>query len=743
MLGSEDSEWELSSRPRLSDEPLTLHAVARLVTAAEGSCAAPLAQCGPPQRVVDGDALYRLAARLGLDYGSRFRTVTKIEVLGPQEALAHLDPTAIGEPLDAYLIHPALLDGALQALLALITDAGVEGQGISLLPWRFGRVRLAAPFGRSARYARLRVTRIGTRSASADIALFDESGAVIAELTDCWFRKVELTRRGATDSRALHVDLVPAPLVEAPAPAIFERIGETVMDLAGADRGASANAAERALLLDAVIASVAYQSLLAVAEPGSAFEVDELIGIGTIASDAAALVDQSLRLLMRFGAARRDGDGWRLLSEHDLPEVGEVWRLLLGEAPELVAELALVAAAAEDLPRVITGGLRPSDLSPLPMVEHLLHASPVSAAGIDLICAAIGEIAAAWPDDRPLRVLELGATGGATRRVLEILAQSGVALRYRAANPDEEQAARLAFVVDAVPGASASCWSPGGENDDLGDSRFDVILSVQAGARLQIDAPALSQLHGLLIPGGLLLAVEPEPNPLWDIVFGRSLGWWQTDSQGGDGSPLRTGEAWRRDLAIAGFATPGSANVATGPWPSTVFWARTPPAIEPAIAPQAAASIHLIVADGNRSAFGDRLAQAGYRINEIDGDAFAALDTAETDREQEGQEEIALLVIEEGDDPVVQSAELIALAARVAAAAAQRGAPLWLVTHGAQQADGGTDTGLVGAALWGFARVLLNEMPRLALHLVDFAPALTEVECVERLSRELAAGTSE
>ena len=35
----------------------------------------------------------------------------------------------------------------------VITDAGVEGQGISLLPWRFGRVRLAAPFGRSARYA--------------------------------------------------------------------------------------------------------------------------------------------------------------------------------------------------------------------------------------------------------------------------------------------------------------------------------------------------------------------------------------------------------------------------------------------------------------------------------------------------------------------------------------------------------------------------------------------------------------
>jgi len=162
------------------------------------------------------------------------------------------------------------------------------------------------------------------------------------------------------------------------------------MGLAGAHSEAGANAAERALLLDAVIASVAYQALLAATELESAFTIDELIAAGTVASDAASLVEQSLRLLMRFGAAREDREGWRLLSEHDLPEAGDVWRLLLGEAPELVAELALVAAAAEELPRIITGGLRPSDLSPLPMVEHLLHASPVSAAGIDLICAALG-----------------------------------------------------------------------------------------------------------------------------------------------------------------------------------------------------------------------------------------------------------------------------------------------------------------------------------------------------------------
>ncbi|HEX2151044.1 MAG TPA: type I polyketide synthase, partial [Stellaceae bacterium] len=171
----EDGDWELTSRPRLADDPPTLHAVARLVTASD-FVPPPLFGPDVPSRAeVDAASLYSLAARLGLDYGERFRTVRRIELLGPGdttgEATAQLDPSVIDEPLAPYIIHPALLDGALQGLLALIAD-GQAGHsrdlaGASFLPWRFGRVRAPAPFGRVPHSARLRVTRIGTRSASA------------------------------------------------------------------------------------------------------------------------------------------------------------------------------------------------------------------------------------------------------------------------------------------------------------------------------------------------------------------------------------------------------------------------------------------------------------------------------------------------------------------------------------------------------------------------------------------------
>ena len=748
----EDGDWELRSRPRLADEPPTLHAVARLATAGEYQ---PTPLFGAPQASrgeVDAATLYRLAAQLGLDYGSQFRTVLRIELLGADEALAHLDPSVIVEPLDAYLIHPALMDGALQALLALIADRGAELEGSSFLPWRFGRVRVTAPFGRVPRQARLRVTRLGTRSVSANIALFDESGGIVGELSDCWFRRIELTRRAPPEDTALRVDLVPAPLAEAAAPAVLGAIADIVAPLADAPAEGTLQGNEHALLLDALLASVALQSVLSVIDPDVPFTVDELIEAGAVAPQSAPLLEYLLCLLARFGAAAENGRVWRIAAVNDLPEIAEVWRLLLAEAPALVAELALIAAAAEGMPRLLADGLRPAETSPLPMVEHLLHGSPGSAAGIDLVCAALGDIAARWPDGRPLRVLEIGADGGATRRLLQHLTQSGVALAYTATNPDPEQAARLGFVVASVAGAGAACWSPHDPAEGLDDKRFDVILAVHACARQQIDAAALSNLRDLLAPGGVFVAVEPTPNPLWDIVFGRYAGWWQGRGDAADLSPLRSGAEWRNELSLGGFVDLGMAALATGPWPSSVFWGRaqserdalgstTRPA--PAIASPRAISL-IAPGAGVATDFRDRLALAEHRISEIDPGGFAAAaENAAAEDEGASDSEVVVFVIEDRGDAAEEASRLIPLLAQVAAAAAQRHIPLWVIASGAQQFAEGEEAGLAGAALWGFARVLINEMPRLSLRLIDFAPTMGWAERGDAIAAELTAATAE
>ncbi len=85
---------------------------------------------------------------------------------------------------------------------------------------------------------------------------------------------------------------------------------------------------------------------------------------------------------------------------------------------------------------------------------------------------------------------------------------------------------------------------------------------------------------------------------------------------------------------------------------------------------------------------------------------------------------------------MAEAARLLPVFAGIAADAAKRQAPLWLVTGGAHQPDGDPD--LVGAALWGFGRVLRNEMPGLSLRLIDFPPDMPWGERVGRLAREIA-----
>jgi acyl transferase domain-containing protein/NADPH:quinone reductase-like Zn-dependent oxidoreductase/NAD(P)-dependent dehydrogenase (short-subunit alcohol dehydrogenase family)/acyl carrier protein/SAM-dependent methyltransferase len=744
LIGSEEGDWELASRPRLSSEPLTVHAVGRLGSATDVRPKIRWPDNAPTRCQIDRETLYHLARLTGLDYGSRFRTVSRIEIAGSEAAVAHLDAAPLDGDLDPYLLHPGLLDGALQALLGLVADRSTRLEGVSFLPWRFGRVRLLAPFGRVPRRAQLRLTRIGVRSVSTEIALFDIGGDLVAELADCWFRRVELTRRGANSERALRVDLVPAPLTESGALPSSDSYGAILSRLAAARQPDPARQ-EQALLLDALIGSVALRSMRAIVEPGRAFTIPELTEAGLVAAASSSLAQCLLRLLERFGAATKAGSEWRLDASTDLPYAEEVWRLLLAEAPDLVAELALIASAAEGLPKVLSGGPHQPDVALSPTGEHLLQASPASAASVDLLCDALQEIASRWPQSRPLRILELGAiSGGATRRVLERLARSNVSLAYLATSVGPDQAARLSYLAESFTGVSARQWSPQGERESLEGARFDIILAVNACARLQLDAASLASLRDRLAPGGIFIAVEPEPNPLWDLVFGQSPEWWGSDARGGDASPLRSSEEWRAELAAAGFRATDAASSAWAPWPCGVFWGTAPPGSETARSDPTKPSSVLVVA-GNTAfpaAVQDSLHEAGHRVTLCDPSDF--IDADRPGQRIAGDEglEIVLFLAEEpvSGNPVECASQQIAALAQVATEAAERDAALWVITCDAQQATAAPEpVCLVGGALWSLARVLVNEMPRLSLRLIDLAGNAPPGERARQIAAELAA----
>ena len=747
VIGSEEGDWELASRARLSNEPFTIHAVGRLGVETDTRRTLRFSDGGPTRRRIDQQTLYDLARLAGLDYGARFRTVSLIEITGPETAIAHLDPSPVAEDFEPYLLHPALLDGALQALIGLLADGRDQVRGTSFLPWRFGRVRFLAPFGRLPRRVQLRLTRIGIRSVSADISLSDADGDLVAELAECWFRRVELARAGSIDERALRVDLLPAPLAESTSNSVMEGVGTLILRLADA-RVPDPTRREQTLLLDALIGSIALRSIMRIIGAGRPFTIEELVETGLIAPAAREIAEWALRLLQRFGVAAEAGSEWRIEATTDLPDAEEVWRLLLADAPDLVAELALAASAVDSLPNVLVSGPRSLDATLAPMTEHLLHSSPASAASVGLLCDALQEIAANWPRGRPLRILEIGAIGGgATRRVLDRLAQSGAAFNYLATSGEAEQSGRLSFLAASFNGVSARQWSPQDGTEALDQTAFDIILAVNACARLQLDASAFSDLRKLLAPNGVFVAVEPEPNPLWDMVFGQSLGWWRAGSRASGGSPLRSAEEWCSQLAAAGFRSADGTSSAWTPWPCAILWGTSPPRQEISCSDSAEPRPVLVAAGEAALAVTvqDCLGEAGHQVT-LAGQATAFADGLQ-DRSGGDALPPTILFMAEGScpgDPVEFASQQIAALARVATQAANGRSELWVITWDAQHSsEMGERPDLVGGALWSFARVLANEMPRLSLHLVDLPATLAANDRARQIAAELSASSTE
>jgi phthiocerol/phenolphthiocerol synthesis type-I polyketide synthase C len=742
-LGSEDGEWELASGPRLSNEPMTVHAVGRIAAATEPRSILEWTEAPPGATQLAGEGLYRLARDFGLDYGRRFRTVESVALTDLNCALVHLDASPIDEPLDAYLLHPALLDGAFQGLIGLLAERRSASPPTAFLPWRFKQIRLLAPFGRVPSCARLRLTRRGVRSVSADIALCDASGDVMAELVECWFRRVDLTRRGDPEDRAQRVDLIPSPLIEPDASGILDRIGEV------AARRAAACTADRerrdeAPLLDALVGSIGLSSLRRLGLSDAAFSIDGLIQAGRVSSASKGVAEGVLGLLQRLGAATEAGAEWRLEPAEDVPEPAQIWRLLLAESPDLVAELSLTATSVDSLPKTLADGPRAPSPSLAAAVEHLLQGSPGSLAGIDLLCKVIEEIAAGWPKDRKLRILELGARGAATRRILDHLAQAAVAVGYQATNADPDLVARLALLGDTCSGLVARQWSPNDGGEHLDETAFDIIIAVNTCGRMQLDAAMLADLADLLAPEGVFLAAEPEPNALWDTVFGQTEGW--SDRHGV--SPLRSAEEWQAELAAAGFRAVGCTTLVSAPWPSAIFWGSAPHRTESAPrAPARPRAVTLLAEDSVfAAAVQARLAATGHQVRRERDPGFFAAGSGGAARDDGEVGDIIFLAAEAPatEDGVVRAAQQLPRLARLAAWAAERGAPLWVVTCDAQQATVSTTANAaVGAALWGLARVLVNELPGLSVRLIDLNSTVAPAERTRQIAGELVADTPE
>jgi acyl transferase domain-containing protein/acyl carrier protein len=174
-----------------AEQARTLHAQGRLVFAGDAPAldvpavdlAAIQARC--PAHL-DGAEVYRRFEQAGIAYGASFRSVQEIW-RGDGEALSRLALAARLEPgLGDWVLHPALLDGALHTAVGLL-DPDELAPDVLLVPFAAAAVDVLGPCTRIC-HAHVRRSARPTAGAAGtltfDVQLLDEAGHGLATIDE-------------------------------------------------------------------------------------------------------------------------------------------------------------------------------------------------------------------------------------------------------------------------------------------------------------------------------------------------------------------------------------------------------------------------------------------------------------------------------------------------------------------------------------------------------------------------------
>ena len=756
-LDPRTSGFSIETRARMSAEPWVLNVTGRLL--ANGPALKPGSrydqaslgrlQSRPP---IEGAELYQQAAQLGLAFGESFRWIQSVRIDG-QEALAELKlPDSVQPHLGDYLFHPAMMDGGFHPLLALLADDSDEHA--AYVPVQMGRVDYLGQ-GQPVAQVRVSILRRSPHSVLAAFTYLDADGVIIAQVSQCRFRRADLSgRRHAPPDRYVFEAVPRARLAAAGSeqlPLPHDLLVQASARLEHREDQAlrQVHREEMMPLLDVLAAAYARRAVDA---------VHLLDGDGEIVPEQKALAARLVDMRLQDQVLVRDGDQLRWGTE-ELPPIEELWRSLLALSPAHAAELALIAHCGAALPALLRGELAPAKLlaaSRSSLVDHYYDSSPTWAYTHALQQAAIEALIAGWNGPRPLRVLEIMAPESHLPRPAHPRIQA--ACDYVLAGTDEQLAAFDASAYPLLDTATLSLADTPQLSLASGrNAEFDLIISHHLLTGVAAAGDLLTALRGWLVPGGSLLLAEAQSGRLQDIVFGAESG----------AAALPNPALIENWLQQAGFEACGhlseSENALEGE--PVLVYARQP-WIEPASAPATERSWLLLVPDADRgeaaqfgAAIADALREQGQSVVQCAAadvaTALSALPVNATPVQliylagslwsAEADTDGAAIMARQEAGPV----GLARLARALAPVTAERSLQLWVVTRGGAPLELPADANQVGAdqirpeqaSTWGLGRVLINEQSAFNTRLLDILPEVGEP--VAALLGECLADTGE
>ncbi|MEO1298386.1 MAG: SDR family NAD(P)-dependent oxidoreductase, partial [Cyanobacteria bacterium J06636_16] len=541
-------------------------------------------------------AFYDAYRQRGIDYGPAFHVVEQVWQ-GAGEALAHicLSGNQLTE-LDAYHIHPVILDAGLQ-----IAGATLDQQTASAtyLPVGIEHLSLfeAGTDVPEWVYAQLRETEDASRDASQasvciiDVQILTATGQAMATLEGLRLQPVspELLLgaipavNAAEETWLYQVTWQPQPLPSVVLPADFLPSPETVRDQIAPDFTRLISQPEfvayQALQPDFESLSLSYviqalEHLGWLPQPGEVFTEPELAQQLTVAPQYQRLFHRCLQMLAEERILQQYGEQWELVEPLPVLETASIYQRIAAY-PAASSELTLLSRCGERLTTVLRGELDPltllfpeGDLSDL---TRLYEGSPGALVinglvqrVVALMCGKGAQPCVSTVDDRnprPMRILEIGSgTGGTTAHLLPHLenlsGNSGRQVEYVFTDVAPLFLSKARERFQAYPFVRYELLDIERSPVEQGfQQSFDLVIAANVLHATTDLQQTLTHVYELLAPGGELILLEGTQPLRWlDVIFGLTEGWWRfTDLALRPDYPLLSVSQWQHLLQQNGF----------------------------------------------------------------------------------------------------------------------------------------------------------------------------------------------
>ena len=601
--GDEAQAFEIHSRAIEAGGEWQRHASGRLLTGgspAFTSAGTPISDLANAlgESQLCGPYYTRLAAH-SIALGPVFRSLQHAHQRDG-EVLARIGlPEAARADAVAW-VHPALLDGALQAV-GLVLPEQPGSSDVHLLTG-IEHLQLAAPLPAALWcHARLRPAEAASPAEwRADITLRSDEGAVLGTISGVVLRRAtraSLQRAvGASADSGLSYQVVwepaplplrAAPLLVAPAtfmPGVCDRFDSLAQEHGMAVYDALLPELDR---LSAQHVATALKRLGFVDTPGRWFTAEaEARTLGVVAAHRR-LFTRLLRMLAEDGVLRAQGAGFECAQTLDPTDPMARYNGLLKRFADVDGELSTLRRCGGELARVLRGEQDPLQLlfpgGSFAEARKLYVDSPYARTYNAALGAALTAAIARLPVTSRLRVLEIGAgTGGTTTYVLPLLPQERLDYTFTDLSPlfldrAAEQFGEQPFLRRALLNIEKDPATQG-----FAAGEYDIVIAanvLHASADLR---QSLLHARALLAPGGLLLLLEGVAPERWvDLSFGLTDGWWRfTDTGLRPDYPLVSHQTWTQMLGQLGFtdvaAVPDKASGTRGQAQQALVVARAP-----------------------------------------------------------------------------------------------------------------------------------------------------------------------